>query len=103
MFPKYPEIPHSNYLNFAVTYPWNLLFSKKVAYFLTVSIIFSVYKYLKNNLKTRTAMNVKTLSVQCLIFFKRPYICYCIICMTGPLSKLLFLGIIYLETVGALA
>ena len=31
--------------NFAVIYPWNLLFSeKKKAYFLTVSIVFSVYK-----------------------------------------------------------
>ena len=31
-------------LNFSVIYPWNLLFSWKVAYFLTVSIVFSVYK-----------------------------------------------------------
>ena len=30
--------------NFAVIYSWNLLFSLKVAYFLTVSIVFSVYK-----------------------------------------------------------
>ena len=30
--------------NFPVFYPWNLLFSSKVAYFLTVSIVFSVYK-----------------------------------------------------------
>ena len=30
--------------NFAVIYPWNVLFSSKVTYFLTVSIIFSVYK-----------------------------------------------------------
>ena len=30
--------------NFAVIYPWNLLFSQKVAYFLTVSVVFSVYK-----------------------------------------------------------
>ena len=28
--------------NFAVIYPWNLLISYKVAYFLTVSIVFSV-------------------------------------------------------------
>ena len=28
--------------NFAVIYPWNLLFSEKVAYFLTVSTVFSV-------------------------------------------------------------
>ena len=30
--------------NVAVMYRWNLLFFKKVAYFLTVSIVFSVYK-----------------------------------------------------------
>ena len=30
--------------NFAVIYPWNLLFSLKVDYFLTVSIVFSVYE-----------------------------------------------------------
>ena len=30
--------------DFAVIYPWNLLFSQKVAYFLTVSVVFSVYK-----------------------------------------------------------
>ena len=30
--------------NFAVIYRWNLLFSQKVAYFLTVSIVFPVYK-----------------------------------------------------------
>ena len=30
--------------NFAVIYPLNLLFSSKVAYFLTVPIVFSVYK-----------------------------------------------------------
>ena len=30
--------------NFAVIYHWNLLFFKKLAYFLTVYIIFSVYK-----------------------------------------------------------
>ena len=30
--------------NFAVIYPWNLVFSYKVPYFLTVSIVFSVYK-----------------------------------------------------------
>ena len=30
--------------SFAVIYPWNVLFSEKVAYFLTVSIVFSVYK-----------------------------------------------------------
>ena len=30
--------------NFAVIYPGNLLFFKKVVYFLTVSTVFSVYK-----------------------------------------------------------
>ena len=30
--------------NFAVICPWNLLFTLKVVYFLTVSIVFSVYK-----------------------------------------------------------
>ena len=30
--------------SFTVIYPWNLLFSQKVAYFLTVSIVFVVYK-----------------------------------------------------------
>ena len=30
--------------NFAVIHPWNLLFSEKVAYFLTVSFVLSVYK-----------------------------------------------------------
>ena len=29
---------------FSVIYPWNLLFFKKVAYFLTVSIVFFIYK-----------------------------------------------------------
>ena len=31
-------------VNFAVIHPWNLPFFKKVAYFLTVSIAFSIYK-----------------------------------------------------------
>ena len=30
--------------NFAIIYPWNLLFPEKVAYFLTISVIFFVYK-----------------------------------------------------------
>ena len=42
---------------FALIYLWSLLFSWKVAYFLTVSIVFSVYKL--NNFKTRTAMNAE--------------------------------------------
>ena len=36
------RIPSS--YNFAVIYPRNLQFSEKVAYFLTVPIVFSVYK-----------------------------------------------------------
>ena len=46
--------------NFAVIYPWNLLFSLKVAYFLTFLLSFLfINKTLRlNNLKTRTAMNV---------------------------------------------
>ena len=30
--------------NFGVTFQWNLLFSLKLAYLLTASIVFSVYK-----------------------------------------------------------
>ena len=50
--------------NFAVIYPWNLLYFKKVAYFLTVSIVFSfINKTLwLNNLKIRRAANA-TMSV----------------------------------------
>ena len=33
-----------NIYNFTVAYPWNLLFSGKVACFLSVAIVFSVYK-----------------------------------------------------------
>ena len=46
--------------NFAVIYLWNLLFLKKVAYFLTVFIVFSFIKETLwfNNFKTRRAMNV---------------------------------------------
>ena len=36
------RIPRS--YNFAVMYPWNLLFFVRIAYFLTISIVFSVYK-----------------------------------------------------------
>ena len=36
---RIPTIYH-----FAIIYSWNLLFSWKVAYFLTVSIVFFVYK-----------------------------------------------------------
>ena len=46
---------------FAVIYLWNLLFSLKVAYILTVSIVFSVYKQTSrlNNLNIRRSMNIK--------------------------------------------
>ena len=49
-----------NNCDFAVIYPWNLLFSLKVAYFLTVSIAFSVVnKTLRlNNLKTNAKISV---------------------------------------------
>ena len=43
-YQKHPENFEFQYYNFAAIYPWNLLFSKKVAYFLTFSIFFSVYK-----------------------------------------------------------
>ena len=50
--------------NSEVIYPWNLLFFKKVAYILTLYIVFSyMNKTLRlNNLKTRIAMNT-TISV----------------------------------------
>ena len=45
VFQKYPEnFAFQLFIIFAVIYPWNLLFFKKVAHFLTVSIVFSVYK-----------------------------------------------------------
>ena len=57
--------------NFTVIYLWNLLFSLKVAYFLTVSVVFSVCEL--SNLKTRTAMNanvsVFVISVEAIICF----------------------------------
>ena len=37
------ELVFSTIDNLTLTFPWSLLFFKKVAYFLTVSIIFSVY------------------------------------------------------------
>ena len=42
VFQKYLE--NFTLYNFAIIYPWNFLFSQKVACFLTVSIVFSVYK-----------------------------------------------------------
>ena len=42
VFQKYPE--NFAFPLFIVIYLWNVLFFKKVAYFLTVSIVFSVYK-----------------------------------------------------------
>ena len=45
MFQKYSEsFAFQLFIIFAVIYSWNLLFSYKVAYFLTVSIVFFVYK-----------------------------------------------------------
>ena len=45
VFRTYPE---KNFIqtiyNFVVIYPWNFLFHLKVAYFLTVSIAFSICK-----------------------------------------------------------
>ena len=69
--------------NFAVICPWNLVFSSKVAYLLTVSVVLSVFKsnFRFNNLKTRTAMNTKI----SLFVLKRSYICYYIICFSVPL------------------
>ena len=54
------RIPTIN--NFLIIYMWTLLFSYKIAYFLTVSFLFSVYKQnlRLNNLKTKTAINTKT-------------------------------------------
>ena len=66
--------------NLAVIYPWNLLFSSKIAYFLTVSIVFSVYKQIF------MADWLLMPKFQCLLFvLKRSYICYYIICITVPL------------------
>ena len=48
--------------NFAVIYPWNLLFSLKVAFFLIVyilSCLFIIKTSRFNKLKTRAAINVK--------------------------------------------
>ena len=55
------KFPIPTIYNFAAIYSWNLLFSYKVAYFLTVSIVFSVYKqnFKLINLKTKTATNTK--------------------------------------------
>ena len=67
--------------NFAVIYPWKLLFLKKVAYFLTVYIVFSfISKTLRlNNLKLE---ELWTWQFQCLLFvLKRLYIGYYIISM----------------------
>ena len=45
VFQKYVEnFAYQLIHNFAVINQWNLLFSKEVAYSLTVSIAFSVYK-----------------------------------------------------------
>ena len=49
----------STIYNFKVIYPWNLLFFEKVAYFLTVSIVFSVYEQNLKKAKTWIAMKAK--------------------------------------------
>ena len=61
--------------NFAVTYPWNLLFPENVAYFLTVSIVFSVNK---QNFKAHNSYECENFCV-CYLW---SYIYYYIICMT---------------------
>ena len=66
--------------NFTVIYLRNLLFSQKTAYFLAVSIVFSIYKQKLQQLWMR--------KFQCLLFvLKWSYICYYIICMTVPLIE----------------
>ena len=67
---------------------WNLLYSWNVAYFLTISIVFSVYK------QNFTAQQLKKLEqlwmrkFQCLLLvLKWSYICYYIICMAIPLRQ----------------
>ena len=60
--------------NFAIIYPWNLLFSSKVSYFLAVSTVVYKKKTLQlNNLKTRAAMNAEisvfVICVEAIIYF----------------------------------
>ena len=62
VFEKYPlSFTFQLFIIFAVIYPWNLLFSLKIAYFLTVSTLFSLYKQNLQfiNLKTRAVVKAK--------------------------------------------
>ena len=69
--------------NFAAIYPWNLLFSWKVAYFLTISIVFSVHK---QNFTAQKLAEMR--KFQCLLsVLKQSYICYYVFCMTVPLKS----------------
>ena len=78
----------STICNFAVIYPWNLLFSKKVAKFL-LSFLF-VSKILQlNNLKTRTAMMRQ---FKCLLPVLRGSYIYYITCMTLPVIPFLMVA-----------
>ena len=73
--------------DFAILYPWNLQFSQKEVYFLTVSIVFSVYKqkFTVNNLKLE---QLWMREFQCFLFvLKWSYIFYNMICMTVPLKS----------------
>ena len=66
-----------------------LVYLKKVAYFLTVSmsLLFINKTSGLSNLKTRTAMNAKiTVFVICV---EAIYVCYYIICMTVTLSVMI--------------
>ena len=51
--------------NFAVIYPWNLLFPQKVAYSLIASIALSVYKW---NFTARWFKNQKAMNVKISVF-----------------------------------
>ena len=60
-----------------------MLFSWKVAYFLTISIVFSVHK---QNFTAQKLAEMR--KFQCLLFvLKQSYICYYVFCMTVPLKS----------------
>ena len=74
--------------NLAVIYLWNMLLTLKLAYFLTVSTVFSVCKQQKNGSITYKLQQLWMWKFQCVLFvLKRLYICYYIICMTVPLRQ----------------
>ena len=74
--------------NLAVIYLWNMLLTLKLAYFLTVSTVFSVCKQQKNGLITYKLQQLWMWKFQCVLFvLQRLYICYYIICMTVPLRQ----------------